>query len=302
MPVTTIESQNVWLDNPYGLSSASGNLLIQKEDGLFLASSNLPIPDINQQLSGYVKKTELTPITQSINTAAQSANWNNISNKPNLVLANQVYGKQDSYNRTEIDHKVSAAANTARWNDVSDKPNLVLANQVYGKQDTYTKNEVNNLFSTNVNTQSNTSDYANTKIVKLQTVSGSTVRACLPGIQMKNGNHTRDITVDNTGKVVIDGIIKPTDILMSSDKRLKEEIQPLDIMNYPLASIRGYKFKYRGKEGTHYGVLAQEVLSVYPELVKQDSLGYYEVNYIGLIPVLIEEIHQLRQELNALKK
>nr|DAJ34090.1 MAG TPA: Neck appendage protein [Caudoviricetes sp.] len=262
MPVTTIESQNVWLDNPYGLSSASGNLLIQKEDGLFLASSNLPIPDINQQLSGYVKKTELTPITQSINTAAQSANWNNISNKPNLVLANQVYGKQD----------------------------------------TYTKNEVNNLFSTNVNTQSNTSDYANTKIVKLQTVSGSTVRACLPGIQMKHGNHTRDITVDNDGKVVIDGIIKPTDILMSSDKRLKEEIQPLDIVNYPLASIRGYKFKYHGKEGTHYGVLAQEVLAVYPELVKQDSLGYYEVNYIGLIPVLIEEIHQLRQDLNALKK
>ena len=161
---------------------------------------------------------------------------------------------------------------------------------------------MNNLFSTNVNTQSNTSDYANTKIVKLQTVSGSTVRACLPGIQMKNGNHTRDITVDNDGKVVIDGIIKPTDILMSSDKRLKEETQPLDIMNYPLASIRGYKFKYRGKEGTHYGVLAQEVLAVYPELVKQDSLGYYEVNYIGLIPVLIEEIHQLRQELNALKK
>ncbi len=58
----------------------------------------------------------------------------------------------------------------------------------------------------------------------------------------------------------------PTDILMSSDKRLKEEIQPLDIVNYPLASIRGYKFKYRGKEETH-GVLAQ-VLAVYPELVK----------------------------------
>lgn len=299
MPVTTIESQNVWLNNPYGLSSASGNLLIQKEDGLYLASSNLPIPDINQQLSGYVKKTELTPITQAINTAAQSANWNNISNKPNLVQASDVYTKRETYTKSEVDNRVS---NASQWGNITGKPNLVLANQVYGKGDVFTKTEVNNLFSTNVNTQSNTSDYANTKIVKLQTVSGSTVRACLPGIQMKNGNHTRDITVDNDGKVVIDGIIKPTDILMSSDKRLKEETQPLDIMNYPLASIRGYKFKYRGKEGTHYGVLAQEVLAVYPELVKQDSLGYYEVNYIGLIPVLIEEIHQLRQELNALKK
>lgn len=299
MPVTTIESQNVWLNNPYGLSSASGNLLIQKEDGLYLASSNLPIPDINQQLSGYVKKTELTPITQAINTAAQSANWNNISNKPNLVQASDVYTKRETYTKSEVDNRVS---NASQWGNITGKPNLVLANQVYGKGDVFTKTEVNNLFSTNVNTQSNTSDYANTKIVKLQTVSGSTVRACLPGIQMKNGNHTRDITVDNDGKVVIDGIIKPTDILMSSDKRLKEEIQPLDIVNYPLASIRGYKFKYRGKEGTHYGVLAQEILAVYPELVKQDSLGYYEVNYIGLIPVLIEEVHQLRKELNALKK
>lgn len=299
MPVTTIESQNVWMGNPYGLSSASGNLLIQKEDGLYLASNNLPIPDINQQLSGYVKKTELTPITQSINTAAQSANWNNISNKPNLVQASDVYTKRETYTKSEVDNRVS---NASQWGNITGKPNLVLANQVYGKGDVFTKTEVNNLFSTNVNTQSSTSDYANNKIVKLQTVSGSTVRACLPGIQMKHGNHTRDITVDNDGKVVIDGIIKPTDILMSSDKRLKEEIQPLDIVNYPLASIRGYKFKYRGKEGTHYGVLAQEILAVYPELVKQDSLGYYEVNYIGLIPVLIEEVHQLRKELNALKK
>ena len=50
------------------------------------------------------------------------------------------------------------------------------------------------------------------------------------------------------------------------------------------------------------GLSAQEVQLVYPELVKEDSRGYLSVNYIGLVPVLVEaikeqdELLQLQQE------
>lgn len=45
-------------------------------------------------------------------------------------------------------------------------------------------------------------------------------------------------------------------------------------------------------QATEYGFLAQELMTVYPDLVTQDSAGYYLVDYIGLIPVLVEAIKE----------
>lgn len=39
---------------------------------------------------------------------------------------------------------------------------------------------------------------------------------------------------------------------------------------------------------------------VYPELVSQDTLGYYYVNYIGLIPVLVEALKEQKAQIAAL--
>jgi len=41
-----------------------------------------------------------------------------------------------------------------------------------------------------------------------------------------------------------------------------------------------------------YGVIAQEVLEQFPDLVHKEYDGYYAVNYTGLIPVLIEAIKE----------
>ena len=50
------------------------------------------------------------------------------------------------------------------------------------------------------------------------------------------------------------------------------------------------------------GFLAQEVQKVFPELVTQDSVGYYYVDYIGLIPVIVEAIKEQQTEINTLKQ
>lgn len=48
----------------------------------------------------------------------------------------------------------------------------------------------------------------------------------------------------------------------------------------------------------HYGLLAQELQAIYPELVKEGQDGYLGVNYIELIPILIRSIQELKQELD----
>jgi hypothetical protein len=49
------------------------------------------------------------------------------------------------------------------------------------------------------------------------------------------------------------------------------------------------------------GLVAQEVEKLFPELVQTDDKGFKSVNYIGLIPHLIESVKQLTRENEALK-
>ena len=52
------------------------------------------------------------------------------------------------------------------------------------------------------------------------------------------------------------------------------------------------------------GLIAHELQEVYPELVtgEKDGEEMQSVNYIGLIPILINEIKMLKKELSDLKK
>lgn len=50
----------------------------------------------------------------------------------------------------------------------------------------------------------------------------------------------------------------------------------------------------------HYGLLAQEVKELYPELVHEDAAGVMSINYTGLIPLLIQAVQDLSEQVNAL--
>ena len=58
-----------------------------------------------------------------------------------------------------------------------------------------------------------------------------------------------------------------------------------------------------------YGFIAQELKEVFPELVTQDKEGYYSINYIGLIPLMVEALKEQNEqnktqqaEIDSLKK
>ena len=50
----------------------------------------------------------------------------------------------------------------------------------------------------------------------------------------------------------------------------------------------------------HYGLLAQEVKELYPELVYEDSAGVMSINYIELIPLLIQAVQDLSEQVSML--
>lgn len=59
--------------------------------------------------------------------------------------------------------------------------------------------------------------------------------------------------------------------------------------------VRADSKKYKK---THYGLSAQELQKLYPELVDEGQEGYLCVNYMELVPVLIRSIQELKAELD----
>ena len=51
----------------------------------------------------------------------------------------------------------------------------------------------------------------------------------------------------------------------------------------------------------HYGLIAQELQEIYPDLVVESQDGFLAINYMEIIPLLIRSVQELKTELDATK-
>jgi len=98
------------------------------------------------------------------------------------------------------------------------------------------------------------------------------------------------------------GLLTSTDYNSSSDMTLKQDItlinDPLDI----ISKLTGFGFTWKDSKQKAYGLSAQEVEKVIPEIVKDRPDGTKGINYMNLTAFLIEAIKDLKQEVTELKK
>jgi hypothetical protein len=124
-----------------------------------------------------------------------------------------------------------------------------------------------------------------------------------------SGSSTSHLTmgqISSSGDVVADGDIIAYN---SSDERLKDNIQVIKGSLDKIGEIRGVEFDWNEKSpgwarerGHDVGVIAQEVQKVIPEIVVERKNGFLGVDYKRLVPLLIESIKELKQEVEDLKK
>jgi len=93
-----------------------------------------------------------------------------------------------------------------------------------------------------------------------------------------------------------------------SDRNLKRDIKPLEGALDRLTRLKGRTFKWKdpaelnAAEGTHIGLVAQEVEEVFPKWVSEDNQGRKQVTLEGLEAVTIEAIKELKLENELLRK
>jgi hypothetical protein len=95
-----------------------------------------------------------------------------------------------------------------------------------------------------------------------------------------------------------------------SDIRFKKNIMPIGSPLTKVLGLEGVAFdwnteEYRDKgfpDGRHYGIVAQDLEKILPELVREGPDGEKIVAYTEIIPVLIEAIKEQQQEIVHLRK
>jgi hypothetical protein len=115
------------------------------------------------------------------------------------------------------------------------------------------------------------------------------------------GNGTEEtasnaLALDYSGNMTISG-----DLNINSDEKIKNNIESLGATLALLTQIDGkkYNFKHDENNQTKIGLIAQEVEKFFPEIVSQQQ-GVKSVNYIALIPILINAIKEQQTQINKL--
>jgi hypothetical protein len=98
------------------------------------------------------------------------------------------------------------------------------------------------------------------------------------------------------------GIMSVVDINTTSDLRLKTNVSAIDDALSILDQIEGKSFNYIDSGVDSFGVIAQQIESVLPQLVSNDEEGFKTVRYLPLIAILIEGVKQLGAEIRSLKQ
>ena len=123
----------------------------------------------------------------------------------------------------------------------------------------------------------------------------------------RTSSNSEVVRIDSSGNLVANAHV------IWSDRRLKKNILSLQTNQVEkLLQLKTYsyyfnrealdQYKITTDDKLHFGVIAQEIQTIFPNLVTTTDEGILTVNYIELVPVIIETIQEQNKQINHLQK
>jgi hypothetical protein len=131
---------------------------------------------------------------------------------------------------------------------------------------------------------------AESNTMRLGALQASTFIAGITGVPVSG----TPVFVDSNGQLGI----------QASSIRYKRDIQPMGAHSRRLLQLRPVIFRYKqdAQGERQYGLIAEEVAKVYPELVTRGATGEVEtVRYHEMMPMLLNEMQQQQRQLAELQ-
>tara|TARA_B110000467_G_C18223709_1_gene424547 strand:- start:68 stop:424 length:357 start_codon:yes stop_codon:yes gene_type:complete len=102
------------------------------------------------------------------------------------------------------------------------------------------------------------------------------------------------------GNLYINGTATATtDLVVTSDRRLKSDIKRIEGALEKISKINGYMYTHNNQASS--GCMAQEVKEVLPEVVRGSEDTVYTLAYGNMAGLIIEAIKELKSEIEELK-
>ena len=119
-------------------------------------------------------------------------------------------------------------------------------------------------------------------------------------------NGSNEFRFEADGDFHADGDVTAFSSTISSDRKLKENIQVVPNALDKVQALNGVTFDWKRDGTPSAGVIAQDVQAVLPEAVKEvtslkNGDSHLAVNYHALTSILIESIKELKAEIEELK-
>jgi hypothetical protein len=134
-------------------------------------------------------------------------------------------------------------------------------------------------------------------VIRIGTVQSELFVAGVRGVTTKNSNAV-GVLIDSAGQL---GTV-------SSSRRFKEDIQDMGDASRDLMHLRPVTFRYKqpfadGEKPIQYGLIAEDVARVFPDLVAHSADGQIEtVKYQVLAPMLLNRVQRHQQEILLLEQ
>lgn len=92
--------------------------------------------------------------------------------------------------------------------------------------------------------------------------------------------------------------------LIDSDESFKTDITDFSAVSGQLNRLRAVKYKLKkdkNSDNTYFGFIAQEVMTIFPEIVVKRKDGTYGIRYSDLIPVIVKSLQEQNKIIDELK-
>lgn len=290
-----------WTDTEYTLPTASASTLGGVKVGSGLAISNGVLSTTGGGEADSVAWGNVTGKPSWIGSSKPSYSWSEITSKPTLVKQvepgtpstdwQSAYVPLDvTYSDTSISHKIislpmaSPASGTSRGN----------AGLITGAD----KKKLDD-FTDTKNTAGATNSTDRLYLI------GATSQGANPQTYSKNTVYIEDDGILMSSQGFEGGAITSTAAIYAangffdtSDARVKTNVKELDASKAD--KVKLVEFDRTDKKHHGYGVIAQELEEVYPEMVNTDKDGFKSVNYDELAMVKIKYLEDKVARLEAL--
>jgi trimeric autotransporter adhesin len=256
------------------------------------------------------KNTTSTQDT-AVGSQALASNTTGVSNTANGALAlysNTTGGNNTANGASALSNNTTGGANTADGDGALANNTIGSENVAFGVNALIFSTSGNNNIALGVNAGSNlttghnnidignvgVADEANAIRIGNPAVQRATFIAGIRGTTTGNGDAIT-VVIDSAGQLGT----------MSSSRRFKKEIRPMDQTSQAILGLQPVTFQYKSdSKGTpQFGLIAEEVAQVDPDLVVRDAQGeIYSVRYDAVNAMLLNEFLKEHQKVEQLTK